>query len=63
MGNLRPWRRRLMALTPTEKRLQKRYRKATGTNMKVRLNLPAKLTGPGAGADQTKANKRKGKLS
>jgi hypothetical protein len=39
MGNLRALRRRHAdaQLTPTEKRLQKRYRKATGTDMKVRL--------------------------
>ena len=65
MSNSRTWRRRLKANQPTaqEKRLQKRYRKAMGTDVKVRLNQNAKLTGPGAGADQTKSNKRKGDLA
>jgi hypothetical protein len=39
MGNMRALRRRHAdaQLTPTEKRLQKRYRKATGTNKKIRI--------------------------
>jgi ribosomal protein L32E len=39
VGNSRSFKRRHkdVRLTPTEKRLQKKYRKATGTDMKVRL--------------------------
>jgi hypothetical protein len=51
-----------MRLTPTEKRIQKRYRKATGKDIKIRLNANAKLTGPGAGGDSAPSNKRKGDL-
>ncbi len=42
MGNSRTWRRRLKASQPTaqEKRMQKRYRKAMGTNAKIRLKNP-----------------------
>ena len=45
MGNSRTWRRRLKANQPTalEKRIQKRYRKATGTPVTVRLNQNAKM--------------------
>jgi hypothetical protein len=55
MGNSRTWRRRLKANQPnaTERRLQKRYRKSTGSNVKVRLKASNPLTGPGAGGDAT----------
>ena len=45
MGNSRTWRRRLKANQPTalEKRIQKRYRKATNSPVVVRLNQNAKM--------------------
>jgi hypothetical protein len=49
MGNLRALRRKHAdaQLTPTEKRLQKRYRKATHTDMKVRLRSGNRPAGTG----------------
>lgn len=42
MGNSRPWRRRLAQPTAFEKKMQKRLRKATGTNIKFRMKQEVK---------------------